>query len=235
MNPTRRFDSSAIALPAPRLIGTSAIRRLKRCPVSCAIAAAALALYALVAAGADLGSLELSTAAVASGRWWTVFTGHLLHLTVTHLVFCVAGLSVVGLVFEPLLGRAYGLIAALVAAVVALGFVAAHADLSGYYGLSSLAQGLFVAGLVALWRRGERRIPALLLGLLAAKWTFELLGTTSLLASLALDEALYGIAVPWTHVAGGVAGLIAAMVTTKTARGRAASPGDRVEQLEQVA
>ena len=157
MNSTGTLDRPAITLTRQQLIGNSLMRRVRCCPVSCGIAAVALALYTLGSAGVDLTALELSSAAIARGNWWAVFTGHLLHLTVTHLVFCVVGLVVVGLVFEPLLGRVYGVIAVLVAVAVASGFVVAHPDLPGYYGLSSLAQGLFVAGLVALWRRGERR------------------------------------------------------------------------------
>jgi membrane associated rhomboid family serine protease len=178
MNTSRGLDVAGTNSAARSRTATAVVSTLRRCPVSCAIACLALSLYAIQPLGFELSALELSAGAMASGRWWTMFTGHLLHLSPTHLIFCVAGLLVAGYVFEPLFGRSYATITAAVAVAVGLAFVIAHAELSGYYGLSSLDQGLFVA-------------------------------------------------VPWTHVAGGVAGLVIGAVVTASFDRRSLIAGKR--------
>jgi len=199
-------------------------RFVARCPLSCLIAAAALALHAVAALGVGLDGLVLSREAIGAGRLWTIFTGPLLHLSGQHLLFDVAGLLVVGYVFEPLLRRAYGVAVAVISIAVGVTFLLAYPHLPAYYGLSSLDQGLFAAGLVALWRRGDRRIAGTLLVMLALKWAFELSGATSLMSAVAADPTAFGMPVPLTHVAGGVAGLIVGLLSGGPARGF-----DRVE------
>ena len=193
----------------PLTTWTAWIGQLAARPTTATIAALALILNCPGIAEPARGWLVLSRDALAAGAWWTVFTGPLLHLSGPHLLFDVAGLLFVGWMFEPLLRGWYVGIAVWITLVVSATFFVAYPQMSSYYGLSSLDQGLFCAGLAALWRRGDRISAGMLLAALAVKWIAELSGGESVLAWLPFDENAFGTAVPWTHIAGGLAGLIA--------------------------
>jgi rhomboid family GlyGly-CTERM serine protease len=205
----------------PFIAGRTWIGQVAARPATATIAALALMLNCPGVAGHARDWLVLSRDALAAGAWWTIFTAPLLHLSGPHLLFDVLGLLFVGWMFEPPLRGRYVWIALSITLVVSATFLIAYPQLDSYYGLSSLDQGLFCAGLAALWRRGERVSAGLLLAALAAKWIAELGGGESVLGRLPFDEDAFGTAVPWTHIGGGLAGLFAGYFAARFAPRRA--------------
>lgn len=180
------------------------------CPITLCMAGVAIVLHLFEQAGMNVAALELRSAAVAAGSVWSIWTGPLLHNSAVHLAFDVAGLLLVGWAFEPRLRREFPAIIAAVCVGVATAFIAAYPQLEAYRGLSGLAQGLFAAGLVALWHAGQRPSAVLGAGLLVTKWILELAAGASVTAWLATDAAAFGVPVPWTHMAGGLSGGVSA-------------------------
>jgi rhomboid family GlyGly-CTERM serine protease len=113
-----------------------------------AICAAALLLF-----GLDLGTpFEWSREAIARGEVWRLFTGHLAHWSLDHLLWDVAAVAVLGTWLER---RHRGGLVALVSAsviVISLALIAEPAGLAAYRGLSGVASALFVAVALALVR-----------------------------------------------------------------------------------
>ena len=62
---------------------------------------------ACVAAAAALPALRYDRAGILGGEAWRLLSGHMVHASPTHLVWDVAGLLAVGLLFEEPLGTRY--------------------------------------------------------------------------------------------------------------------------------
>ncbi len=172
-----------------------------------AIALVALAMHYLPV---DVSWLALSRDALAHGRWWTLVTGSLLHVSDLHVRMDVLGLLMVGGIFEPRFGRAWPWLVASINIVVGLGALALYPHLPGYCGLSALDQGLLAAGVVALMFEQRWSAAAIIGGTLIAKWTFEVAGGLPLMGTMTNDPLQYGQSVPWAHAIGGATGALAA-------------------------
>ncbi len=160
----------------------------------------ALGLYGLL--GPAPAALVFDRQAVAQGEWWRLITGHWVHSEARHLIWDLAGLAVLGISFERLLG--WRLLGALAAGMLAVdGWLWwGLPGLSRYCGLSGILNALLATGVLAVWH--ESRHPlALVLGALAtAKLGLDLYTGQSFVADLAWPS------VPTAHLAGLMAGLI---------------------------
>ena len=112
----------------------------------------------------DLGQagFRLDRAALAEGEWYRLLTGHLVHLSHTHLALNIAGLALVWvLVGRAMTLRGWLLTAILSIVAIDLGLLLGVPSLDWYVGLSGLLHGLLAAGLVASWplRRPELMLP----------------------------------------------------------------------------
>lgn len=196
-----------------------------------AATAAALALHILPGAPA---ALALDWRAVATGAWWQLATGHLVHWSAEHLlwdaaVFAALGWACAGRApVRTVVALALGL--PLVAFAVRLG----APELATYRGLSGLDTALFallVADLVRAAWSGRARGPATALGLactaaLAVKLGVEAGGATLFVRGGGTDF----VPVPAAHLGGAVAGLLAGLLPAPARWGRpslAARPSAR--------
>lgn len=155
--------------------------------------------------------LEWSRNGMVQGQWWRLLTGHWVHLGTTHLLLNVAGLALLGLLFDRPMSTGW-LVGYLLTAPVAisLGLAWAVPELDWYRGFSGCLHGLFVMLALANLRRQPRWNGLLLTGL-AAKLMLEpyLPGSTAGLIGApviyqahglgALTGLVAGLAYNWTH------------------------------------
>lgn len=117
--------------------------------------------------------LQWSRDELARGQWWRLLTGHWVHLGVIHLLLNLAGLLLLGILFDtrlPLAWWAGYLLGAPV--VISAGLLWATSELDWYRGFSGCLHGLFV--LLALANvRISPRWSVLLLALLGIKLILE--------------------------------------------------------------
>jgi rhomboid family GlyGly-CTERM serine protease len=119
----------------------------------------------------ELGRYE--RAALESGEYWRLVSGHLVHLGPGHLWPNVAALAIVGLLFEDVFRNAdWWRVSAVSAAAIDLGLYAFQPAVLWYVGLSGVLHGIVAAGALALVLRRHTVGIVLALGL-AAKLVFE--------------------------------------------------------------
>ncbi|ESQ13659.1 MAG TPA: rhombosortase [Chromatiaceae bacterium] len=173
----------------------------------------ALLIYALAGAAPDAWVLHRGMQLAAQP--WGLITGHLAHSDAGHLLWDGLGLLLVGMVYEPLLGKRYCLVIASAILVIDIAFLACMPAYQRYCGLSGLINALVGAGLVAAmgakdcWAAG---FGLLVLGKVLAE---NLLGT-ALLTNTAWP------ALQAAHLAGMLAGMLAG-IATDAADSRAAA------------
>lgn len=140
--------------------------------------------------------------AIIGGQLWRLFSGHLVHLSWTHLALNIAGLLLLVIGFGHGMGGAckWELVRmALLMLAVSLGLLVFNPELEWYVGLSGILHGLGVLIAVDLWRRGELVGLVLLVGLLLkVGWEQFGGGSGALLAasiggSVIVDAHLYGL------------------------------------------
>lgn len=112
-------------------------------------------------------ALVLDREAVASGQWWRLLSGHLVHWNAAHLWMNIAALAL----WVLLCPRAWpwwswSLLVSFAAIFVSLGLLLVS-PLDRYAGFSGVMHGLFVLGLAAAGREGDRIAIGCLLYLLA--------------------------------------------------------------------
>jgi rhomboid family GlyGly-CTERM serine protease len=175
-----------------------------------------LALCLLLAAGGedlrDLGRYE--RAAIESGEYWRLVSGHLVHLGLGHLWPNVAALAIVALLFEDVFGNAdWWRVSAASAAAIDLGLYLFDPTVLWYVGLSGVLHGVVAAGALALVSRRQALGAVLALGL-GAKLTFEqIVGPVPFTA-----ESVGGPVVVAAHLYGTVGGLLAEAVAQAVRR-----------------
>ncbi|HEC06337.1 MAG TPA: rhombosortase [Thiolapillus brandeum] len=174
------------------------------------LATAAVAAYLLLGAAPE--DWVFDRAAITSGEWWRLLSGHWVHSDAAHAGWDIGAFLLLGFLFEKTLGWR-------LVSVLLLGSAAIDAwiwwgePLLGYYcGLSGILNALMAAGLVQLWR--EIRHPLILItGLgFVAKVLIELWNGGMLLTSTAWPG------VPEVHAVGMFVGMLYTGIQLLTCR-----------------
>ncbi len=159
--------------------------------------------------GDDAGlRLRYDRAAIASGEFLRLVSGHAVHLSVAHYLLNVAGLLVVWyLVGAAFSTRIWAVIIASSIAAMDAGFWFLMPTLDWYVGLSGLLHGILAAGIAGIWR--TRRTEALILAaLMLAKFIHE-----ALIGPLPGSEGTAGgDVVTEAHLLGAIGGFAAGLL-----------------------
>jgi rhomboid family GlyGly-CTERM serine protease len=149
---------------------------------------AVLAVPTLLACGGAQwrSSLQYDRAGLGAGEWWRLLTGHVVHLSVAHLLLNLAGLALLWMLFaREYSPRQWLIIAALSVTAIDAGLWWLQPGVLWYVGASGLLHGVWAAGAYAQLRLhapGERTIGAAApLLLLLAKLAYEHISTRSAL------------------------------------------------------
>jgi rhomboid family GlyGly-CTERM serine protease len=126
-----------------------------------------------VGTGAD-ELLRYQRDAIIAGEWWRLFSGHLVHLSLSHMWLNLAGLLLVW----ALVGKAFSLrtwwwLTGSCLLGISLGLLWWLPELAWYVGLSGVLHGMLFAGSLRLALRGERE-ALLLVVIVIAKVSWEL-------------------------------------------------------------
>jgi len=153
-------------------------------------------------AGSAPELLVFDRVAIVDGEFWRLLTGHWVHSDGEHLAWNVAGLLVLGWLFEPLL-RAR-LLAVLLIGIVGVGLAIWYAlpDLDRYCGLSGILNSLLAAGLCQMWRTAREPLVALAGAGAVAKIAIEMFSATALFTHSAWSS------VPLVHAIGFFSGVL---------------------------
>jgi rhomboid family GlyGly-CTERM serine protease len=157
-----------------------------------------------------IASLELDRAALAAGELWRLFTAHLTHYSLEHLVLDVLAFLVLGIACESREPRRARWTLAASALVISVGVLLLDPGMQRYRGLSGLDSALFALLFTSLLRDHDRRGKARLLlwipGLLfLAKIGYEAVMGTAVF----LDSSAAGFApAPLAHLLGAACGLV---------------------------
>ncbi len=158
--------------------------------------------------------LQVDRAAVAGGELWRLVTGHFTHWSLDQLLWDTAVLVALGAVCERRDRRRYLLALGLAAVAIPAAVAVWAPGVSTYRGLSGLDSALFVLLAVGLMREGrgeERRRWVLVTGLALAGFAAKVLYEQVSGDTVFVDGVAGVVVVPLAHVAGGLAGLGAAL------------------------
>lgn len=126
-----------------------------------------------LAGGRITHALRYERVSVASGEWWRLWSGHLVHLSFAHWLMNMAGLAGLWWLYAPLLARREWLIVALASAgAISIALYAASPAVGWYVGLSGVLHALWAAAALAMWRHSRLESVASLT-LLAGKLALE--------------------------------------------------------------
>jgi len=152
--------------------------------------------------------LRFDRAAIMNGEYWRLVSGHLVHLSLSHLILNAAGFLLIWFLisayFDP---RLWLVITVFVIIGIDLGFWYLEPGLQWYVGLSGLLHGLLAAGVVGGLRSG--RVDVWILGAaLIGKLAYEqMLGPLP-----GSEESSGGTVIVAAHAYGALAGAIMAAV-----------------------
>jgi len=166
--------------------------------------------------GGDMFSLlQYDRAAIGAGELWRVITGHWLHWSFDHFLWCTITFLAIGSICENLSRKGYIATLVLASLIIPLVCWLAAPELAYYRGLSGLASAIFMFGAVMMVRdawmvRDWRKVllPAVAGLAFAGKVLFEFV-TGSLLF---VDTTGVFAPVPLAHLAGGGTGLLTAWI-----------------------
>jgi len=178
------------------------------------LAAAVLALVAALPAlfGHAPVALVLDRAGLVAGAWLPLITAHFVHADAGHLLWnLVPATLLLGIAEAGRLVSRRRLLSAAVLSMLAvdLWFMSGFGGFDRYCGLSGILVGIYSAVGVTVWRcQGSWLMPVLLSGA-GLKTAWELLSGASFTG--ALDTAGGWLAAPHAHLAGLLAGCLAAL------------------------
>lgn len=119
-------------------------------------------------------ALRYERAAVLSGEYWRLVTGHFVHGTAQHLILNVAGLALIAFVFGRNCSLSGWLLVLLLSIVtIDVGFVFFEPQLDWYVGFSGVLHGALAAGAILWWRRQSKAYAAVVGLVLGAKLLWE--------------------------------------------------------------
>jgi len=180
---------------------------LRAAPVTLAVGGICLLLACV--GESETGMLAWERGALQNGELWRLWTGHLVHFSLSQALMDTLALVAMGLYAEPLVGsRRFALILAAAADLLSLGMLVLAPGLGEYRGASGLATLTAVLAGVLAWRRHPQSRPALCCGALAlaAKTLWEAGAHVA-----AFTDLPPGVAVAWqAHLLGILLGAWAA-------------------------
>ncbi|QDU59254.1 Rhomboid family protein [Planctomycetes bacterium Pan216] len=159
--------------------------------------------------------LEYERAAVVSGQWWRLATGHLLHWSFGHLLLDLSAVVIIGGVLERMVRERYPTLLLGIAGTIGVSLCVFQPDVLVYRGLSGVASGLFAALLVMGLRRLKRFDEWGAMLMIVALFFLTKIGYEGLTGELFLATGTVGdIGDPVTlaHVSGALAGAVFASV-----------------------
>ena len=178
-------------------------RTLLCAPVTLAVAGTCL-LFACLAES-EAGTLAWERGALQHGELWRLWTGHLVHFSVSQAFADTLALVLMGVYAEPVVGsRRFALILAGAADLLSLGILLLAPGINEYRGASGLAILTAVLAGVLAWRRHPESRPVLCCAALAlaAKTLWEMASHKAAFADLPA-----GVAVAWqAHLLGALMG-----------------------------
>ncbi len=151
---------------------------------------------------------QFDRALIASGDWWLLLSGNLVHLNTNHLLMNVLGLGVIALLVWPYLSTPQWLLCFAVSALaVGVGLYWRDTHLGYYVGLSGVLHGLLLAGVVYEVAVQPRSGWVLLIAIVAKlgweQWHGAVPGSEwAVGGSVVVNSHLYGA------IAGGLMGLV---------------------------
>lgn len=143
-------------------------------------------------------ALEYNRLALSQGEVWRLFSGHLLHSNVYHLLMNLAGLFIIALLHAPLAKRlAFGWQLLILSFTTSIGLWFFASQISLYVGLSGVLHGILCFGAVLDIRQGYRSGLLILIGVAIKLGLEQHYGPSAELAAkiaaeVAIDAHLYG-------------------------------------------
>lgn len=202
----------------------------KGVPVTLALAG--VCVVGAIAGEPLLSTLEWQRAAILHGQIWRLWSGHLVHYSLSHGVADALAFLAMGMLAEPLVGsRRFAAIVAGGAVLMSLGLLAFVPALGEYRGASGLAMLVATMAGVLVWRRqpGARWLVGAAALVLAAKLLADAGGHAFTLAGLPV-----GVTVSWqAHALGGLLGVCAAC--NRRVNARTANCESQVPRLPRAA
>ncbi len=178
------------------------------------IGLATLALTLSIVPGAA-EALQFDRTAIGAGAWWRLISGHFVHWTGDHLAWDLAAFLLIGSLMERVSRRLLLATLALATVIISTQVWFLEPAFVTYRGLSGLDSALFMALVVDQVAVAARRRawtmavgPIIAFAGLSAKFAFE--AVTGQAVFVASGAAF--VPVPSAHVAGALAGAIAALV-----------------------
>jgi rhomboid family GlyGly-CTERM serine protease len=139
--------------------------------------------------------------AIAAGETWRLLSGHLVHLSLQHLVIDLLAFGISGVLIERSLGRLSGGLYLAMSAGIGLALLALDPELARFGGLSGLAYGnvAFLALTIHMRRQAGYRTAQTLLVAMLLKLLTDFTYTTSGLLGMSTEQA---VTVPLSHLMG---------------------------------
>jgi len=139
-----------------------------------------------------------------TGEWWRLLSGHLIHLSWTHLILNLASLWILAItLFQNEKSLTLLLYIFMLATGISFGLLTFSPDIAWYVGMSGVIHGLIVIGATTNFRSNPGIAVLLIIGI-----TAKLLWEQFYSGSHAMEIAIGGKIVSDAHLYGAVSGVI---------------------------